>query len=1077
MICKIVNAGESHGHMERILSSKIVNSESSAPKYFLYKDHKKEESWRPVVSGCSSNTLGLSNMLSDIVESLCGTIAEPYEVISSEDLLSRCEKFNEWASVQESDWREKYMLLGSDVCALFPSLSKDKTAKAVRNQASKIDIKWENIDIKWLTLYVHLNRHLSSGLDEVSHLLPKKRPGKRGREPGLSSIECMQRYLEDEFEINGKLYKSSWIWPELKPTEKETKLLMAAMLEISVKFFFDNFVYSFGGENYVQGSGGPIGARITMCISRLVMQEWWEEFKAILDASNIEYLMHAIYVDDGRIIIEKLKPGIRFCEKTKMFKFKQEWLEEDIETERTALERTEYEVARAMNSISPDLVFTTETENDFANKRLPTLSFQLWSERNGLRHSYYEKDMRAQVLTMKRSSQSEQSKFSILVNELQRRFEVLDKNIENEEKVDIIDHYTQQLVNSGYSSEQVREIVESGMKGVLKKEKRRNEGDRRYRSSKETLYDRNIKKLTENTNWYREADNPENEEESNVKRKKEKERSWNGWRKINVKRKRNEKVEIDVDGRKKIMSVIFIQHTDRSELAKKMRERLKILEQVGDLKFKIVEKTGSKLEDLLHQSNAWSDLDCCREDCIMCESAKESEKKGQCFKRNVVYETYCEICQETFEKKKFEKKLYEEIEINEVTMKADEKDKNDKKRKREEATKESQKIKEKENGRKKDYKVKYVGETGRSGYERGLEHLKDFENCDETSHLLKHYLLFHKDMKRSDMKFGMRLRKNYRTPIERQIGEAVAIDVERRKGTTLMNSKSEYNRCKIARISTKSDKETMKEMEKETEVEEILKKEMKEIRIKKREKKREEETSKENKRKRQKIEEIEKDKENEKVEVEKEAEGETSKEEKEKREDDKETNVKVSTEKKVKIKLRVLSKRLLEKYKIESENVENKITEESNAKERVEIRSEIQSKLSPKIDEKKSEEVEKVVTEKPSDKTVKIAKEIVEFKSETSSKISKKKSEKVVKLSVNKSSQLSMDKFVKKKDSYSSNESSEMDKMNVEEAKEHVNTLSELSMCKTNCDSARESAKSSEIPLNVESCLTIIKKF
>ena len=90
MICKILNAGESHGHIDRILSSKIVNSESSAPKYFLFKDHKKKESWRPVVSGCSSNTLGLSNLLSDIVESVCGSISNPYEVISSEDLLSRC---------------------------------------------------------------------------------------------------------------------------------------------------------------------------------------------------------------------------------------------------------------------------------------------------------------------------------------------------------------------------------------------------------------------------------------------------------------------------------------------------------------------------------------------------------------------------------------------------------------------------------------------------------------------------------------------------------------------------------------------------------------------------------------------------------------------------------------------------------------------------------------------------------------------------------------------------------------------------------------------------------------------------
>ena len=115
--------------------------------------------------------------------------------------------------------------------------------------------------------------------------------------------------------------------------------------------------------------------------------------------------------------------------------------------------------------------------------------------------------------------------------------------------------------------------------------------------------------------------------------------------------------------------------------------------------------------------------------------------------------------------------------------------------------------------KKKNYKVKYIGETGRSGYERGLQHLKDFENCEETSHLLKHYLLYHKDIKKNDMRFGMRLRRSYRTPIERQIGEAVAIDVEKRGGTNLMNSRSEYNRCQIAKISTKSEKETLKEIE------------------------------------------------------------------------------------------------------------------------------------------------------------------------------------------------------------------------------------------------------------------------
>ena len=190
------------------------------------------------------------------------------------------------------------------------------------------------------------------------------------------------------------------------------------------------------------------------------MQEWWKEFKKILDDSKIKYLMNALYVDDGRILIELLRKGVRFDGELKLFRFDEKWLEEDELNGKTDAERTEREVREAMNSVSPDLIFTTETENDFANGRLPTLAFQMWSERSGLRHSFYEKEMRSQILTHKKSSQSEQSKYSILENELTRRFEVLDKDIENDEKVAIVDHYTQQLLDSGYSIEHARECHE-----------------------------------------------------------------------------------------------------------------------------------------------------------------------------------------------------------------------------------------------------------------------------------------------------------------------------------------------------------------------------------------------------------------------------------------------------------------------------------------------------------------------------------------------------------------------------------------------------------------------------------------
>ena len=88
-----------------------------------------------------------------------------------------------------------------------------------------------------------------------------------------------------------------------------------------------------------------------------------------------------------------------------------------------------------------------------------------------------------------------------------------------------------------------------------------------------------------------------------------------------------------------------------------------------------------------------------------------------------------------------------------------------------------------------DFKVKYVGESGRSGYERGKEHVSDYVNFEETSHLLKHYILYHqKDMKPEEMEYGMRVKETFHTAIERQVAEAVSISTEKGKGKTLMNS-------------------------------------------------------------------------------------------------------------------------------------------------------------------------------------------------------------------------------------------------------------------------------------------------
>ena len=177
----------------------------------------------------------------------------------------------------------------------------------------------------------------------------------------------------------------------------------------------------------------------------------------MIDKGDIKVYLRAIYVDDGRIIIEILKPGLTFdVVKGEFVKLEPEKCEHEksqnnecIECIKNNIKRTEVELQKAMNYVMKDLTFTTETERDYSKKRLPTLGFEVWSEIEGVRHSFFKKPMRSQLLTHKRSSQSEQSKYDILVNELNRRFEVQDEKIELKEKIEIIDHFVQQLFNSG----------------------------------------------------------------------------------------------------------------------------------------------------------------------------------------------------------------------------------------------------------------------------------------------------------------------------------------------------------------------------------------------------------------------------------------------------------------------------------------------------------------------------------------------------------------------------------------------------------------------------------------------------
>ena len=194
---RMTRAGENMEHNKRIINSRTSKSNNTANLYYLHKDHKKEIKFRDVASGStSSNTLGLSNAISELVEAISSSAVENYEVISGEDMLASVEKVNkefketegmgnettspEKGNLEEPEQEEnekgngrndkkcskinenRLYMIGFDAVALYPSMKAMNTARICRDQVVEIvgkgDVKLKGLDMKKVALYVRMNK-------------------------------------------------------------------------------------------------------------------------------------------------------------------------------------------------------------------------------------------------------------------------------------------------------------------------------------------------------------------------------------------------------------------------------------------------------------------------------------------------------------------------------------------------------------------------------------------------------------------------------------------------------------------------------------------------------------------------------------------------------------------------------------------------------------------------------------------------------------------------------------------------------------------------------------------------------
>ena len=910
-------------HEDRIRQSKISHSENRAELYLSYKDHKKVAGkTRPIATGCTSDSLALSNSVSTLVESLANAEEEKHEVISTEDLLYnvkghdekveemrkirkrkilrklRCGrndygikgmleemleeamktvdddgrddevslgllvdwgvrgggpleekgpcqgallpqesqrglwedggsvkgapipqesrsglleggwstpgrtalqepteeggKKEEEASLDEMIEKEKkdltaeeyekrikaecdecggpveeieMCLLGLDVTALFPSMTAARTGRIVRKRLMRSSMKIQGFNWKIGLVYIVMNKHLTSDLGKLWKILPyRKKVG--GTTPGMASRGMQSK---------GGDVEEQWSFKCKELSEDQLKEVVARCVEISVRVVFENFMYNFGGKTYLQRSGGPIGNRLTMACSRVVMLEWGDEYSRILREAGLTVTLFKIYVDDVRQASTALKMGTRYDTEEKKMKVTEEARIED-EKLRDEGETLDARMARiltpAMNSINPDLLFTVELREDFVDGKLPTLDCRIWyNEDWTLNHTYFEKEMKSQLMIPEKSAMSDKQKISILSNDLVRRLSIIKmEQVEEGEEEKVIDQFTGQLKTSGYGRKKSREIVVSGVLGWIRKRKRRLEKHGSfYRGATSTLRQRMKKKLLEPVTWFKAKEVEEQVDTEKEKRKGQAGVMINGRKRKNMTAREGEAKK---SRREDPKAVIFCPYTAGGELAKKLRNAEEEMEKLSGFKIKVVEEVGEKVKDILHSSNPWRGEDCGREGCWLCQTKLMTEKwKSQdCMKRSLVYETWCETC------------------LQEEKEKIDDDD--------------SLEDREKEERKKRIVMYKYIGETARSVFERGLEHRNGLQKLEEDNHMMKHVAMKHQDMEVDDVKFGIRVVKYTYSAMERQVLESVRIQEEGKKHH-IMNSKAEYSRCTIPRLTAK----------------------------------------------------------------------------------------------------------------------------------------------------------------------------------------------------------------------------------------------------------------------------------
>ena len=289
--------------------------------------------------------------------------------------------------------------------------------------------------------------------------------------------------------------------------DKETKdKLVATMVHLAMVVVMKTSCYSFGGKVYLQTSGSGIGQRVSACAAKIIMAIWDKELALSQRSWGIHINFFMRYIDDLRLCMFPIKKGWYWCDGCWEFR-------KDATDDRSPERRTKEECQKVFNSILSFLKFTTEGEEDFNNKYLPTLDFQTRVDASGLIvYKFFEKPMASNLCIQNGTALAKQTVFSALRQDLCRRLLNTSRLEDDEIFVDVAERYIQRLVNSGHRFSFIKSIMLQGLtryKYMVERDALPTDDPKYqplYRSREYKREERMILKRIEKTTWYKGMD-------------------------------------------------------------------------------------------------------------------------------------------------------------------------------------------------------------------------------------------------------------------------------------------------------------------------------------------------------------------------------------------------------------------------------------------------------------------------------------------------------------------------------------------------------------------------------------------